>query len=176
MLGWIAALLLAPTQVTATPPLAASDWWERVTVTLTGDGKPQACIYETSGQAKPSADCSVVGSGAKGVASKAVGGQGGQVTRITFERRFHSGITLPAPGALHPGDTLLGREVMKLAIDAGGKVSDCKIVSTGGEMTPDYGCAEASTERFEANAHPSAPTTREGFMTITIYGHNEQVA
>jgi hypothetical protein len=66
--------------------------------------------------------------------------------------------------------------VMKLAIDAGGKVSDCKVVSTGGEMTPDYGCAEASTERFEANAHPSAPATRQGFMTITIYGHNENVA
>jgi len=169
MLGWIAALVLAPSQIAATPPLAASDWWEKVTVTLTGDGKPQACTYEASAQSKSSADCDVVGGGSRGFAAKAGGAQG-QLTRITFERRFHSGITLPA-AALHPGDTLLGREVMKLAIDAGGKVSGCKVVSTAGEMTPDYGCAEASTERFEASA-----ATREGFMTITIYGHNENVA
>ena len=172
MLGWIAALVLAPTQVTATPPLAASDWWEKVTVTLTGDGKPQACTYEASGAIKSAADCSVVGGG---IGAKP-GSPRGQVTRITFERRFHSGITLPAPGPLHPGDTLLGREVMKLAIDAGGKVSDCKVVSTGGEMTPDYGCAEARSERFEASAEPKSATAREGFMTIMIYGHNENVA
>src|SRR6185503_13566791 len=119
MLGWIAALVLAPNLTAATPPLAASDWWEKVTVTLSGDGKPQACIYETSGQAKPSADCDVVGGGAKGFGSKA---------------------------------------------------------GSAGQMTPDYGCAEASTERFEASAHANPAATREGFMTITIYGHNENFA
>ena len=103
MLGWIAALVLAPNLTAATPPLAASDWWEKVTVTLSGDGKPQACIYETSGQAKPSADCDVVGGGAKGFGSKA--GSAGQVTRITFERRFQSGIKLRQP----PVEKLLGR-------------------------------------------------------------------
>jgi hypothetical protein len=175
MLGWIAALVLAPTQIAATPPLAASDWWEKITVTLSGDGKPQACQYETSGRSHSSADCQVVGSNAKGFGSKSSIGAQDQFTRITFERRFSPGVTAPSAGSMHPGDTLLGREVLKLAIDAGGKVSGCRVVATSGEMTPDYGCAEASSERFEANARQSEPAAREGFMTIMIYGHAENL-
>jgi hypothetical protein len=174
MLGWIAALVLAPTQISATPPLAASDWWEKITVTISGDGQPQACQYETSGRTHSSADCKVVGSNSRGFVSKSVGAQD-QFTRITFERRFSPGASVPSAGSIHPGDTLLGREVLQLAIDAGGKVSGCKVVATSGEMTPDYGCAEASTERFEASAQQSAPASREGFMTIMIYGHAENV-
>jgi hypothetical protein len=175
MLGWIVALVLAPTQIAATPPLAASDWWEKITVTLSGDGKPQDCKYETSGRSRSSADCQVVGSSSNGFGSQSMGAQD-QFTRITFERRFSPGAMVPGPGSIHPGDTLLGREVMQLAIDAGGKVSGCKVVATSGDMTPDYGCAEASTERFEASAGKSPAATREGYLTIMIYGHAENVA
>src|SRR6476659_8247201 len=175
MLGWIAALVLVPTQIAATPPLAASDWWEKITVTLSGDGKPQACQYEASGRTHSSADCDVVGSSSKGFGSKSAGAQD-QFTRITFERRFSPGASVPSASSMHPGDTLLGREVLQLAIDAGGKVSGCKVVATSGEMSPDYGCAEASSERFETSAQKAASATREGFMTILIYGHAENVA
>jgi hypothetical protein len=67
---------------------------------------------------------------------------------------------------------LLGKQVMALAIDAAGAVKGCKVVATGGEMTPEYGCTEAQTERFDTVA--SAP--RQGFMTVLVYGHEEHVA
>lgn len=175
MLGWIAALALSPTQIAAAPPLAASDWWEKVTVTLSGDGQPQACQYETSGRTPSAPDCQVVGSTAKGFGGKSSIGAHDQFTRITFERRFSPGTTVPGAGSIHPGDTLLGREVLKLAIDARGSVSGCKVVATAGEMTPDYGCAEASSERFEASVRQGPPAAREGFMTIMIYGHAENL-
>ena len=56
--------------------------------------------------------------------------------------------------SLQTGDTLLGRQVMALAIDPVGKVSGCKVVATSGDVTPEYGCEQASSEKFEANARP----------------------
>ena len=48
---------------------------------------------------------------------------------------------------------------MALAIDSAGSVKGCKIVATGGDMTPDYGCKEATAERFEASAAKAASAT-----------------
>ena len=64
---------------------------------------------------------------------------------------------------------------MALAIDSAGSVKGCKIVATGGDMTPDYGCKEATAERFEASAAKAASAGREGVMTILVYGHAEHV-
>jgi hypothetical protein len=150
---------------------STAPWWEKVTVTIAGDGKPQACRYETSLDPKAAKDCDVTGSQA------AVSGSSGaksDMTRITFERRFTPGAT-PASAELEPGDTLLGRQVMALAIDSAGSVKRCKIVATGGDMTPDYGCKEATAERFEASAAKAATGGREGVMTILVYGHAEHV-
>jgi hypothetical protein len=73
------------------------------------------------------------------------------------------------------GDTLLGSQVMALAIDGAGAVKGCQIVSKSGSMTPDYGCEEAKAERFEANAGQSAEQSLQGYMTILVYGHDEHV-
>ena len=70
---------------------------------------------------------------------------------ITFERRFKPGAQ-PDSGDLQPGETLIGGQVMALGIDPRGEVQTCKIVSESGSMRPQYGCAEAATERFEASA------------------------
>ena len=41
----IAALVLAAASATQTPALkSGTPWWEKVTVTLTGDGKAQSCV------------------------------------------------------------------------------------------------------------------------------------
>ena len=53
MLRLMAALALAsviaPAAVAANSAgLSTAAWWERVTVTLAGDGKTQSCRYETS--------------------------------------------------------------------------------------------------------------------------------
>jgi len=44
-------------------------------------------------------------------------------------------------------------------------------------MRPQYGCAEATTERFEASAGPprTAEPQREGYLTVIVYGHSEHV-
>ena len=169
----IAALVLAAASTASPPALVSSaPWWEKVTVTVASDGNPQSCSYETSLMPTKAKSCAVSGTSAA-LASDSVGSQA-EYTRITFERRF-SPAAEPHGGSIHPGETLLGGQVMALAIDASGSVKGCKIVATSGDMTPDYGCAEAATERFEASAGAKADHSREGFMTILVYGHSEHL-
>jgi hypothetical protein len=158
----------AATAATSPALVASSPWWERVTVTVDGNGKPQGCQYETSLSEKAAQSCDVEGS----QAALAHGNASDQLTRITFERRFNPGAA-PQDAALETGDTLLGRQVLALAIDPKGAVSGCKIVAESGDMTPDYGCKEAEGERFQTSAQRSA--TQQGYMTILVYGHAEHV-
>jgi hypothetical protein len=168
----IAALTLASaTAHSATALLPSSPWWERVTVTISGDGKPQSCRFESSLEPDSAQSCDVVGSAASAATPS---GAKDQYTRITFERRFKPGAQ-PDAGDVQPGETLLGGQVMALGIDPLGEVKTCKVVSQSGSMRPEYGCAQAATERFEASAATPAPTAREGYLTIIVYGHSEHV-
>jgi hypothetical protein len=181
-LALLSASSVALATTTKTAPASGSDalvsstpWWERITVTVAGDGQSHSCLFESSLEPNGAKDCDVVGSEA--VASQSSGQSSGakdQYTRISFERRFTPGAQ-PASGDLQLGDRLLGRQVMALAIDAGGAVKGCKIVAASGVMTPDYGCAEASAERFQASAAKDSDSAREGTMTILVYGHAEHV-
>lgn len=170
----IAALLMAATSAATAEPsqalISTASWWERVTVTVTGDGKAQSCKYETSLRASDPANCDVVG----GSLGESASGSKEEFTRITFERRFSPG--QPVAGELPAGDTLLGRHVMALAIDGTGTVKGCKVVASSGDLTPDYGCKEAQAEKFEASAGKVATPARQGFMTVLVYGHAEHLA
>jgi hypothetical protein len=172
----IAALVLASatTQHSAATLLSSSPWWERITVTISGDGKPQSCRFESSRSPEAGKPCDVVGDKAALAASSPSSAKD-QYTRITFERRFKPGAQ-PDAGDVKPGETLLGGRVMALGIDTHGLVKACKIVSQSGAMRPEYGCEQATTERFEASAEkPGAVVQREGYMTIVVYGHSEHV-
>jgi hypothetical protein len=172
----LAALVLAAASSAQTPALiSTAPWFEKVTVTLSGDGKAQSCKYETNLRTPAGNACEVTGGGkdlATSTSSPSSSGSKEELTRITFERQFLPGLAQPGEANMQPGDTLLGKQVMALAIDAAGAVKGCKVVATGGEMTPEYGCTEAQTERFDTVA--SAP--RQGFMTVLVYGHEEHVA
>jgi hypothetical protein len=177
----IAALILASAAgaLCAAAPATSSStlvsnapWWERITVTLGGDGNPQSCRYETS-LATPPGECDVDATpAAASAASKS--DADGKVTSITFERRFTP--DAPAKPELKAGDTLLGGQIMALAIDARGSVSDCRIVARSGSVRPQYGCDDATAERFEASVGGArkAPD-RAGYMTIIVYGHAEHM-
>ena len=163
----------AETRAKADPALSSTaPWWEKVTVTIAGDGKSNSCKYETSISPEASKDCDVVGDakslGAGGPTAK------NEFTRLTFERRFNPG-AMPVDAALQTGDTLLGRQVMSLAIDAAGKVSGCHVVATSGDVTPAYGCEDARGEHFEASAVRTRTEARVGYMTVLVYGHEEHV-
>ncbi len=167
------ALGVAASASTPSTLVSNAPWWEKITVTLGGDGNAEACRYETSLKQAPEA-CDVA-SNAAAVASKASDSKG-EVTRITFERRFTPGAA-PAKPQLAPGDTLLGGEMMALAIDGRGSVKDCRVVSAAGAMKPEYTCDDAQAERFQASygaARKDAPD-REGYMTILVYGHSEHM-
>jgi hypothetical protein len=168
----IAALTLASaTAHSAATLLPSSPWWERVTVTISGDGKPQSCRFESSLKPNGTQACDVVGDGAAVATSS---GAKDQYTRITFERRFRPGAE-PAASDLQPGETLLGGQVMALGIDPRGEVKTCRVVSESGSVRPQYGCAQATAERFEASAGSARPEAREGYMTVVVYGHSEHV-
>jgi hypothetical protein len=174
----LAALAVAAASAsTASSPelVSTAPWWETVTVTIAGDGKPRACEYRASHGGGSATECDVDKTGpVDGVAT--AGGTHDQFTKITFERRFIPGASQPAKADLQPGDTLLGGQVMALAIDEAGSVKGCKVVARAGEVTPDYGCDEAAAEKFQASAgEPSQPAV-QGFMTILVYGHQENVA
>jgi hypothetical protein len=190
----IAALALASASALTTPTLAStptrsasahapavpgstldstSPWWERVTVTVNDDGQTQSCRFETSLRPASATDCSVVGGEATlAKASSSSSGAKDQVTRITFERRFSPDAT-PELTALHPGDVLLGRQTLALGIDGAGAVKHCRVVGTSGPVAPQYGCSEASAERFQASA--GAHSERQGYLTVLVYGHSEHV-
>lgn len=173
----LAALALASTAAQTSPALnSTAPWWERVTVTVTDDGQTQSCRYESSRAAEASKDCSVIGTDASmaktSSSSGSSSGDKASLTRITFERRFSPTATA-ALSSLQPGETLLGGQVMALAIDGAGAVKGCKVVSTSGSVTPQYGCDQAATERFQASA--ARGTEHQGYMTILVYGHSEHV-
>lgn len=166
------ALGAAASASTTSTLVSNAPWWEKITVTLSGDGNPEACRYETSLKQAPE-DCDVASSEAAMV-SKASDTKG-EVTRITFERRFTPGAAPTKPN-LQTGDTLLGGEMMALAIDPKGSVKDCKVVAQSGAMRPEYSCDDATAERFQASygAAKDAPA-HEGYMTILVYGHTEHM-
>jgi hypothetical protein len=169
----IAALVLAAATTASSPALkSGAPWWEKVVITVASDGKAKSCSYESSVEGIKPASCEVAGA-TEGLAPDSSSARD-QYTRITFERRFRPGAQ-PDDGAVQPGDTLLGSQIMALAIDAAGSVKACKIVAQSGDVTPDYGCEEAAAERFEASADRSAHPSREGYMTILVYGHDEHV-
>jgi hypothetical protein len=177
------ALLSASAYAAAAPASSAESklnptaaWWEKVTLTIAGDGKTQSCTFETSTRPADTKNCEVVGKAAPSAAIAADGASTkDQLTRLTFERRFHPGAIAPADGNLQAGDTLLGRQVMSLAIDAAGSVKGCKVVATSGDVTPEYSCNDAAAEHFEASAKAAAAAPLQGFMTILVYGHAEHV-
>ena len=172
----LAALAMAAASTTSTPALVSNaPWWEKVTVTIAGDGKPSACQYQASHANGASSECDVADAPAE-VRAKAAKSTGAndQLTKITFERRFIPGGTQPAKPNLQPGDTLLGGQVMALAIDSAGAVQGCRVVAKAGSVTPDYGCDEAAAEKFQASTGQTA--TPQGFMTVLVYGHQENLA
>ena len=175
ILASAAGALGAAASASSTPTLVSTaPWWEKITVTMSGDGKPEACRYETSLKPAAAEDCDIASSAAA-MASKASESKG-EVTRITFERRFNPG-AVPTQPTLQTGDTLLGGEMMALAIDSRGAVKGCKVVAQSGEMRPEYSCDDASAEKFQASFVPGkkeAPE-REGYMTIIVYGHTEHM-
>ena len=151
---------------------STAPWWEKVTVTIAGDGKSNSCKYETSMVPDASKDCDVVGD-AKSLGAGTATAKN-ELTRLTFERRFNPG-AMPVDAALETGDTLLGRQVMSLAIDAAGKVKGCRVVATSGDVTPAYGCEDARGEHFEASAVKTGTEPRVGYMTVLVYGHEEHL-
>ena len=160
----------------ATPALnSSSPWWERVTVTVNDDGQTQSCRYETSLRPGPDG-CSVVGSEATLAKASSSSGAKGEVTRITFERRFSPDAS-PALTALDAGDVLLGRQTLALAIDGAGAVKHCRVIGASGPVAPQYGCDQAAAEKFQASASAARARTaeRQGYMTVLVYGHSEHV-
>jgi hypothetical protein len=179
---------IAPKAATAQPAAAQSSaadstetlasnapWWERVTVTVDDDGQTQSCLYETSRRPNAAKNCSVVGATAQPASlSSETAGPKDEVTRITFERRF-SPTSKPDLSALQTGDTLLSGQVMALAIDANGAVKGCKVVETSGSVASQYGCSDASAEKFDASAAGPRSGPREAYLAVRVYGHSEHV-
>ena len=148
---------------------SSAPWWERLVLTMGEEGETRSCTYQTSLIPGETKDCEV--GGAAGEAS--VEGLPEQLTHITFERRFSPDAAMD-DGEVAAGDTLIGKSVLALAIDAQGKVRGCKVLATGG-MKPDYGCKEAAAEKFEASATNAPVATRVSTLTILVYAHDENL-
>ena len=130
------------------------------------EGETRSCTYQTSLIPGETKDCEVSGG-----AEASSEGLPEQLTHVTFERRF-SPDAATDDVEVAAGDTLIGKSVLALAIDAQGKVRGCKVVATGG-MKPDYGCKEAAAEKFEASATRAPVATRVSTLTILVYAHDE---
>jgi hypothetical protein len=171
----LASATAATASATTTDTLVSSTpWWEKVTVTLDSSGNPQGCSFESSLNPANAQNCDVDKSDGGQVATAAKSSSAEEYTKITFERRFSPGDQPKTNLAV--GETFLGGQMMALAIDPSGSVKDCKVVATSGSMTPEYGCEDASAEKFQANAaHATNARERQGYMTILVYGHQEHM-
>jgi hypothetical protein len=165
---------LATASLAIAPALESkSAWWEKVTYTIADNGRPQACIYESSKATTGAQNCDEDDTTPTRQAASA---PAGSYTKITIERRFHPG-SEPGPIGLESGDILLGGKVMALAFDESGAVRECTVIAaSGGDVTPSYGCREARAERFETARRGSSSQESKGFMTILVYGHEEVLA
>jgi hypothetical protein len=166
----LAALILAAAASPSPALASASPWWEKFTFTYDSGGTQRSCRYQTSLAIAPAAAACDTDEPDSPTAHQARASTG-SYTKISIERRYTPG-TQPEPVKLAAGDTLLGGQVMSLAIDGAGLVRSCRVVGETGDVKAPYGCTEARGERFEASAS-RAPQLRHGFMTVLIYGHEE---
>lgn len=166
---------VASTEAAASAASAVLDssipWWEKITVTVDDKGNQHSCHYEASLSGEGAKACDKLMADSVEAGSS---GQAGVISKVTFERRFSPGSQIDS-GRLHPGDTLLGRQVMFLTFDADGAIESCKVVATSGDAPPTYNCDEARTEQFRAQTG-EGPAVRQAFMTILAYGHTEEMA
>lgn len=168
----LAAALLAASS--PSPVLEASvPWFERITVTVDDKGAQQSCRYQFSLSAEGAHPCDA--QMASTVPSRRPKGGVGAFAKLTFERRFSPGDRLES-ARLQLGDTLLGQQVMYLTIGTDGAIDSCRVVGTSGDMIPAYGCEEAKAEQFRVPASLVSRASRTAFMTILVYGHQEQIA
>ncbi len=149
---------------------STAPWWERLVLTLGDEGETRTCTYQTSLIPGETKACEVTGATA-GADEASTEGLPEQLTHLTFERRFSPDAAMDE-GEVAAGDTLIGKSVLVLAIDAQGNVRGCRVVATGG-MKPDYGCKEAAAEKFEASATNAPVATRVSTLTILVYAHDE---
>lgn len=168
MLALLAAFLAASTSA----PLEASvPWWERITVTMDDKGAQQSCRYQSSlSPAGPEACAEDMAATVPAVG----GGSSGLYSKLTFERRFSPGAKLDS-GRVQAGDKLIAQQVMFLTIRGDGTTESCRVVGTSGDLTPAYGCDEAKTEQFRVPAGAPSAGRHQAFMTILVYGHQEQI-
>ena len=176
MLALFAAALAASTSASATTSDPILDpnvaWFERITLTIDDKGAQKSCKYQYSLSLKGAEDCDK--EMANSIGPKQAKGQNGVYSKLTFERRFSPGGRLDT-GKLPTGDKLLGQQVMFLTIDAKGEIGSCKVLARSGDVVPSYDCDTAKTEQFKIAASAPAEAPRQGFMTVTVYGHQEQI-
>ena len=171
MLALVAAALA---DSTSAPLLESSTpWWERITVTVDDKGTQQSCKYQSSLSPTGAEACDE--EMAAGVQPRRAEGPTGLYSKLTFERRFSPDRKL-GPVRLQAGDKLLGQQVMFLTIAPEGSIESCRVVGTSGDMLPAYGCEQAKTEQFRVQASAPSDAPRQAFMTILVYGHQEQIA
>ena len=148
-------------------------WFERISVTIDDKGTQQSCTYQFSLSPTGAEECDK--ETASSIPTLKGNGSAGLFSKLTFERRFSPGAKLDS-GKLQTGDKLLGQQVMHLTFDADGEIDGCKIVGMSGDMVPSYGCAQAKLEQFRVKASTAPAAPHQAFMTIMVYGHQEQIA
>jgi len=177
VLALFAAALAASTSALANPTEPALEstvpWFERITVTLDDKGAQKSCRYQFSLSPTGAENCDK--DMAASVAPKQAKGQDGVYSKLTFERRFSPGTKLDT-GKLPTGDKLLGQQVLFLTIDANGEIESCKVLATSGDLLPAYDCDQAKSEQFKVAASAPVGPPSQAFMTITVFGHQEQIA
>lgn len=169
----LALLALALAASTDTDILEASTpWWERIVVTVDDKGAQKGCSYQFSLSGKGAEACD--DAMASSVPAPKSESGAGAFSKLTFERRFSPGAKLDKT-RLQTGDKLLGQQVMFLTFGADAKIASCKVVGTSGDMVPAYGCDQAKSEQFRLGGNMT-PSPSQAFMTILVYGHQEQIA
>jgi TonB family protein len=122
-------------------PEPSDPWAATIVMNYAADGQPISCHVEVEGAkaASKPPTCS-----AFPLPSELR--QLGPITQVVVQQRLALG-TDPTP-ALGPDDVIIGRTVLDLSVDEGGKITSCNVADQSAEMRGVDGCKLFSPKRF----------------------------
>jgi TonB family protein len=98
----------------------------------------------------------------------------GSIATIVSEESFAMGHVSAPP--VPAGDTLIGRAVTTVNVDADGKLTSCKVAQVDGEELQDDPCAEIEKLYEPRRGADGKPVPFDATKIITLYAHQEKVA
>lgn len=155
---------------------SSEPWLSRIIIRFGPDGRLASCRIEMEGSLRRMAGPTVPECPADALKGfpPDIAELRGSIATIVSEESFAMGHVSAPP--IPAGDTLIGRVVTNLDVDADGKLTSCKVAQVNGEDLQDDPCAEIEKLYEPRLGADGKPVPFNATKIITLYAHQEKVA